>query len=209
MNKHRRPFAPVFLLTTLSAVLLGLTTACGGTSAPSAGSSSETPSSSASSSGSSQDAQYVMQAHQSNLAEIAAGQLAQQKGTSQAVKDLGARFVADHTTLDQSLQQVASKLGLSLPSAPNTEQQALAQQYTAASGPAFDTLFVTTQMAAHMKTMQAGQAELSSGTDATVKAAAQNAAPVIASHGTMLDQAAQSLGLPNRMASGSPSPTAS
>nr|WP_305786960.1 DUF4142 domain-containing protein [Actinoplanes lichenis] len=62
-----------------------------------------------------QDAAYLRAAHQSNLAEIAGGKVAQQKGQSQDVKDLGARFVTDHTKLDAALRQTADQLGVDLP----------------------------------------------------------------------------------------------
>jgi putative membrane protein len=200
----RRAALALAMLTTAG---LGLLTGCTPAPAePVGGSSASAP---ASGKASTQDSTYLAQAHQGNLAEIAAGQLAQQKAHNQAVKDLGARFVADHTQLDQSLQQVATALGVTLPTAPNAEQQALAQQYSSASGDAFDKLFVTTQLTAHMKAMQAGTAELASGSDATVKKAAQDAAPVIANHGMMLDQSAQTLGLPDRMTLGSASPSPS
>src|SRR3979490_1027121 len=64
---------------------------------------------------SAQDTLFFQQAHQANLAEIAAGNLAIQKGASQQVRDLGARFVTDHTNLDQGLQQAAATLGVALP----------------------------------------------------------------------------------------------
>jgi putative membrane protein len=88
-----------------------------------------------------QDTAFLQAAHQSNLAEIAGGTLAQQKGQSQQVKDLGARFVTDHTNLDNSLKQAAQALGVTLPDAPDADQQAVAARYQATSGTAFDTLW--------------------------------------------------------------------
>jgi putative membrane protein len=149
-----------------------------------------------------QDASYFKAAHQSNLAEIAGGRLAQQKGQSQQVKDLGARFVADHTKLDAALRTTASALGVDLPSAPNAEQQAVAARYRAQSGSDFDALFVSTQMDAHMKAMTLGQNEVSQGSDAQAKKAAQDAAPVIASHHSALEDAARSLGVPDTIGTG-------
>jgi putative membrane protein len=149
-----------------------------------------------------QDTTYLKAAHQSNLAEIAGGKLAEQKADSQQVKDLGARFVTDHTKLDAALKQTASSLGVSLPSAPNTQQQALAARYKAASGRQFDTLFISTQMDAHMAAMKLGQTEIANGSDATVKKAAQNAAPVIASHHRALEAAARDLGVPSSINTG-------
>ena len=149
-----------------------------------------------------QDAAYLRAAHQSNLAEIAGGRLAQQKGRSQEVKDLGARFVADHTKLDAAVRQTASQLDVDLPSAPNEQQQAVAARYQQASGDDFDALFVSTQMDAHMKAMANGRKEIARGTDAAAKKNAQDAAPVIASHHDLLNDAARDLGVPAGIGTG-------
>ncbi|WP_250031362.1 DUF4142 domain-containing protein [Paractinoplanes maris] len=149
-----------------------------------------------------QDAAYLRAAHQSNLAEIAGGRLAQQKGASEDVKDLGARFVADHTKLDAAVKQTASQLDVDLPDAPNEKQQALAARYQQASGDDFDALFVSTQMDAHMAAMANGQREIARGSDAAAKKNARAAAPVIASHHELLDNAARDLGVPTSIGSG-------
>src|SRR3954466_9654806 len=47
-----------------------------------------------------QDSGWIVVAHQSNLTEIAAGQAAQAKASSAAVRDLGQMFVQDHTAMD-------------------------------------------------------------------------------------------------------------
>ncbi|GAA3276868.1 DUF4142 domain-containing protein [Dactylosporangium vinaceum] len=149
-----------------------------------------------------QDSTFLVAAHQANLAEIAAGNLAQQKGQSQQVKDLGSKFVADHTQLDAATSQTAQALGVALPGSPNSEQQALAARYQAANGTDFDALFIATQMDAHMKAAANGQREISSGSDAQAKKAAQDAAPVINSHHDLLRSAASALGLPAEVDTG-------
>jgi putative membrane protein len=160
------------------------------------------PATSASAAPSDQDAAFLKAAHQSNLAEIAGGTVAQQKASSQQVKDLGQRFITDHTKLDKSLQQTASALKVSLPSAPNSQQQALAARYRAASGSRFDSLFVSTQMQAHMTAMTLGRTELAQGSDSQAKKVAQTSAPVIASHHSALESAARSLGVPDTIGTG-------
>jgi putative membrane protein len=150
-----------------------------------------------------QDTAFLQAAHQSNLAEITGGTLAQQKGQSQQVKDLGARFVADHTQLDESLRQTATTLGVTLPDRPNPAQQAVAARYQAASGAEFDALFISTQMDAHMEAMRNGRTELARGSDPQAKQVAQASAPVIAAHHDQLNAAARALGLPTRIDSGS------
>jgi putative membrane protein len=158
------------------------------------------PAESATASGSSvvstQDSQYLRQAHQTNLAEISAGNLAQQKGNSQTVKNLGAKFVTDHTRLDQELKSVAQTLGVSLPQAPNANQQAVASRLKATSGSSFDTLFVTTQLTGHTQAMQAGQTEIANGSNPRAIMVARDSAPVIASHHEALESAARTLNIP-------------
>ncbi|GAA0801655.1 hypothetical protein Sya03_06770 [Spirilliplanes yamanashiensis] len=149
-----------------------------------------------------QDATYLRAAHQSNLAEIATGELAQQKAESRQVKDLGARWVADHTRLDTALRDTAEALGVELPGEPNAEQQALARRYEAASGAEFDALWIPTQMDAHMKAMRLGETEIAQGSDAQAKKVAQDAAPVVASHHDLLEEAAGEIGVPSRIGTG-------
>jgi putative membrane protein len=160
------------------------------------------PGTAASAAPSSQDSTYLKAAHQVNLAEIAGSKIAEQKADSQQVKDLATRFITDHTKLDAALTKTASAVGVSLPSAPNAQQQALAARYQATSGKQFDTLFVSTQLQGHMAAMNLGQTEIANGSDAQVKKAAQDAAPVIQGHAQLLEAAARALGIPSGINTG-------
>jgi putative membrane protein len=131
---------------------------------------------------SSQDRAWIVAAHQSNLAEIAAGTAAQQQARSQSVKDLGAMFVQMHTTLDADLKKAAGQLGVALPGAPTPAQQSSLAAVKAKSGSAFDTAWVAQQIAGHRNTLAATQKELASGSDATVLALAKASTPVVQSH---------------------------
>jgi putative membrane protein len=129
-----------------------------------------------------QDTTWMVAAHQSNLTEIAAGQAAQQKATSQQVKDLGAMFIQMHTALDADLTAAAKTLGVALPDAPTASQQATLASVAAKSGAAFDSAWVTSQIAGHRTTLAATQKEVSSGSDATVVKLATAATPVVQQH---------------------------
>jgi putative membrane protein len=148
-----------------------------------------------------QDRMFVMGAHQSNLAEIAAGKLAQSKGSAE-VKDLGAMLVADHTKLDAALRKVAAAAQVSLPAAPNAEQKAMQAKLAKASADEFDAMFVAGQIAGHAKAMALGEKELKSGSDAAVVKSAKDAAPVIAAHHHKFIAAAQAMGLPGQVDTG-------
>jgi putative membrane protein len=149
-----------------------------------------------------QDRAYVMGAHQSNLAEIAAGKLAQSKGSSKEVKDLGTMLVTDHTKLDAALRKVATAAGASLPAAPNAEQKAMQAKLMNASADEFDAMFVAGQITGHAKAMALGEKEMKHGSDAAVMKAATDAAPVIARHHDKFMAQARAMGLPDHVGAG-------
>ncbi|MBQ1051365.1 DUF4142 domain-containing protein [Micromonospora sp. C51] len=154
-----------------------------------------------------QDTQYLQAVHQVNLYEIAAGELAQQKGQNQQVKELGQQFVTDHTELDQSVQDLAGQLNVELPSEPTTDQQDGLDQLNNASGEEFDRLWVTQELAGHVQAIQATQTEISQGTEPQVVQLAQTALPVLQAHYDALVMLAEELGIP--VPETSPSGTAS
>lgn len=136
-----------------------------------------------------QDRAFLVAAHQSNLTEIAAGKAAQQKATTDVVRQHGELFIRDHTRLDASLQQVAKTLGVTLPTTPNAAQRATLASVSAKSGSAFDSAWLTSQLAGHKAAKADGAKELASGSDASVVGLDKTAAPVVQMHLTMLEQA--------------------
>jgi putative membrane protein len=136
-----------------------------------------------------QDRAFLVAAHQSNLAEIAAGKAAQQKATTSVVREHGQIFIRDHTRLDASLQAKAKTLGVTLPNAPSAAQRAQLAAVTAKSGAAFDTAWLNQQLASHRATLALGNTELATGSDPTAKGVATASAPVVKAHLAMLEQA--------------------
>ncbi|MFG3704231.1 DUF4142 domain-containing protein [Micromonospora sp. NPDC047670] len=153
-----------------------------------------------------QDTQYLQAIHQVNLFEITAGDLAQQKGQNQGVKDLGARLKTDHTQLDQTVQQTASQLGVQLPNEPTADQQSVIDQLNNASGEEFDRLWVTSELTGHVQAIQATQTEISQGSEQSVVQLAQTALPTLQAHYDALVQLAEQLGIPVPQTSGTGTP---
>ncbi|MGI5214011.1 DUF4142 domain-containing protein [Plantactinospora sp. CA-290183] len=174
----------------VSMVVIGLVPAGAAYSAVAA------PSATPSAALSAQDKQFLQSIHQSNLAEIATSNLAQQKSANQELKQLATRLVTDHTQLDQRVQSVASSANLALPNKPTNEQQAVMNQLQNVNGADFDTQWVTAQLTAHTQAMQLVQAELTQGSDPSAKQVAQQAAPVLQAHHHALVALAQNLGVP-------------
>jgi len=149
-----------------------------------------------------QDQDWLIAAHQGNLAEIAAGEAAVQQATTDAVREHGQMLIDDHTKLDADLTAVAQQLGVTLPSAPTEQQQQTLESVTAQSGDAFDRAWVESQITAHRETIAAGQRELAQGSDQAVKNLAAAAAPVVQHHLDSLLATAQDLGIPASVPAG-------
>ncbi|MGV9772178.1 DUF4142 domain-containing protein [Streptosporangium sp. NPDC003464] len=185
---------PLTAIAATSAAVLAL---LGGTPA-SALASTPTPTPTSMSSGkdqpSAQDRQFLVQAHQGNLAEIAAGKLAQRKGTSKDVRAIGALLVADHAKLDRKLRDVAQRLRVSLPHEATARQQTKAKELGALSGAEFDKAWTKAMIYGHRAALAAARKEADSGSLPQVEALAKASQPVIQDHLDKLLAAQKSLG---------------
>lgn len=129
-----------------------------------------------------QDAAWMKAAHQSNLAEIAAGTAAREHATTEAVQNMGLVLVEEHQTLDAELTAAAEQLGVELPTEPSAEQQAALEAVIAHKGEAFDAGWIASQIEGHRMSLAAGEEEIASGSDPTVIALAEGAAPIVQGH---------------------------
>ncbi|MFI6600515.1 DUF4142 domain-containing protein [Nonomuraea sp. NPDC050536] len=151
---------------------------------------------------SAQDRQFLRQAHQGNLTEIAAGKLAQDKGKADVVRAIGAKLVADHTKLDVAVKATARRLQVSLPAGPSAHQKAVGAKLAALSGSAFDQAWVAVMIEGHRMALQMGQRQVQTGTAAAAKQAAESSAPIIQGHLDRLLEAQQTLGMPSAVPAG-------
>jgi putative membrane protein len=149
-----------------------------------------------------QDTAWMVAAHQSNLAEIAAGQAAQRQATTDTVRRLGQMFIDMHTQLDAQLTAAAGQLGVQLPGAPSELQQQELARVTANQGQAFDTAWIAQQLTSHQRSRADGERELARGSDPTVLILARASAPVIQQHLDELRAAANQYGVPTSVPGG-------
>ncbi|MDI6101615.1 DUF4142 domain-containing protein [Actinoplanes sp. NEAU-A12] len=140
------------------------------------------------------DVAFVHAAHQGNLAEIAAGQVAWKKTTDPVVKNLAATFMRNHIHMDAKLYLTARDLGIRLPNSPTAAQQALTERYAAAAAETFDDYYISTQLTAHRHAHKLIKEQLAGGADPAVKDLAEQAVPIIAEHRKLLREAAAQTG---------------
>jgi len=95
------------------------------------------------------DRVFLEKVRQAGLWEIPAGQMAQQKGTTARVKEVGKLIAGDHAILDSDVRNVAARLGVALPDDPNAQQKVFLADLTSASGKKFDDAFAQDLRYAH------------------------------------------------------------
>lgn len=140
------------------------------------------------------DSTFLVGNEQTNLAEITIGTLALQKATTSEARALATMTVADHQSAQTKVQAVAKALGVTLPTAPNSQQQAQAATLRATSGAAFDVAYAQVQVAGHTTSIANTNTELSTGADQSVKDYATYYLPVATHHLEMAQSAVTVLG---------------
>ena len=128
------------------------------------------------------DASFYKNAAEGGIAEVEAGQLAQDKGNSQQVKDFGAMMVKDHSAANEKLKALAASKNVTLPTSPSVGQMAAKTKLNVLSGDTFDKSYVKGQISAHRQTIALFRKEISSGQDADAKAFATETLPTVRSH---------------------------
>ena len=136
------------------------------------------------------DRGWLTAAHEANLAEIQAGELAKKKGGTAAVRAAGGVLVTDHVASDAQVTRVAKSLKLTLPSSAAPADAAAASRLGDETGAQFDHDFVSTMMTGHQKLIARTRTEISQGSTPQIKSLAQSTLPVLRKHLAMLRKAA-------------------
>lgn len=128
------------------------------------------------------DASFFKNAAEGGIFEVEAGNLAQQKGASTAVKDFGAMMVKDHTAANDKLKALAASKNISLPTSASIDEMATKAKLEVLSGETFDKSYIKSQIDAHRDTIALFKKEIASGRDAGAKAFASATLPTLETH---------------------------
>ncbi len=138
---------------------------------------------------------FLKDAIQGNLADISAGKLAVEKGTSDAVKRYGQTLITDANKANAAATDAAKSLGVAIPLSPNPEQVALHDKLAKEpSSKAFDTDFVNAMLQAHVKDIASYQSAADSDKDVAGRYAG-SALPVLQNHLNTDQTIAKGMGL--------------
>jgi len=116
------------------------------------------------------------------MAEVKLGQLAQQKGSSSAVKDFGKRMERDHSKANDELKEAASKNGLTLPTDVDKSEESKYNRLSGMTGAAFDKAYARDMVTDHQKDISEFEKEARSGKDADLKNFASKTLPTLQEH---------------------------
>ena len=126
---------------------------------------------------------YAAEAARSDMYEIQSGQLAQTRGASAAVKQMGAMLVKDHTMTTQKLMDTLTAVGRPMnPPGLDARRREMIAQLEAAQGAAFDQLFHQQQLMAHREALALHQGYARNGDVPQLKTVAGQAATVVEGH---------------------------
>lgn len=129
------------------------------------------------------DQQFVDFAAQTDMVEANLGQMAQNEGTTQAIKDYGQSLATDHTSDYNQLYTAAHQANLNVPNAIDTkENKTMIDPFQKLKGAAFDHRFAADMVAGHTKAIAVYKKEAADATDPNIKSYAEQALPTLQKH---------------------------
>jgi putative membrane protein len=127
---------------------------------------------------------FAQKVAMSDMYEVEAGKIANQKGQSPQVKGFGQMMVEAHSKTSEDLKTIIAneKLKVDLPTKFDSKHQKLIDDLTAASGADFDKTYAKQQVDGHEEAVKLFDSYAKDGDNASLKQFAQKTLPVIQDH---------------------------
>jgi putative membrane protein len=127
-------------------------------------------------------AAFLTDAMKGDNSEVKAGNMAADKGSTQAVKDFGKMLATDHGTHLTKVTALAQSMGVPTTNDVTPDAAALATKLQGLSGKDFDKAFVAGMIADHKKAIDMYQKEASSSDPAPLTSLAKDTVPTLQKH---------------------------
>ena len=128
------------------------------------------------------DQHFVMDVAKDGMAEVELAKMAQEKASSDQVKQFAQRMVTDHTKANDELKTLAQNKSITLPTVPDPKAKAFQDRLSKMSGEQFDHAYMQHMLLDHQKAVSAFRVESKSGKDADVKSWAAKTLPTLEEH---------------------------
>jgi putative membrane protein len=134
------------------------------------------------------DRQFTEKAAMANMTEVEFGNLAATQGSDSSVRAFGQMMKTEHTMALNELDSLAKTYtNVTWPSAMDTVHQAMLDSLKTMSGHAFDSAYMSSQVADHQNTLNLFTTEIDNGAADPIKAYANKYRPHIQAHLDMAD----------------------
>jgi putative membrane protein len=174
---------PMFVLASGLSLAMA---ACSGndnaTDADATASADATPAAAASTAAPSHGAQFLVDAIQTNNAEIKFGEAAQSMGSTQAVRDFGKMLVEDHTKANAEATRIAQAMNVVAPIGIKPDDMAAYNMATSMKGADFDKDFAEAMVSGHQKAIEKFEDEAASSDPAEITDFAKQTLPTLRKH---------------------------
>lgn len=127
------------------------------------------------------DAQFLSEAAYGGMKEVAGGKVAQQKGQSKDIKDLGSMMVTDHTAMNEKLKALAAKKNVQLPDSLSKDDAEKLNMKNK-TGADFDKAYANDMVDDHEKDIRKFEDAAQNAKDPDIKALANEALPKLRHH---------------------------
>jgi putative membrane protein len=139
------------------------------------------------------DSSFLQTAGSLGLLQVKLGKLAEEKGTSPAVRDFGKRMVADYSKANEEIAAAAK--GSAYPAPVILRQDAqLYERFVRMGKGSFDKKYMAQMVNDHGNAARLFQAEAEGGKVASLKALAGKLLPTVQQHSTLASETAGSVG---------------
>jgi putative membrane protein len=128
------------------------------------------------------DSAFLAAAFEGGMAEVELGNLAQQRGSSDVVKQFGKQMVEDHTMINDEIKALATGKGVPIPSALDAKSQATQDRLSKLSGAAFDRAYMQDMVTDHQKDVAEFRRMSTRAADPDIKAFAAKTLPTLEKH---------------------------
>lgn len=128
------------------------------------------------------DRQFLEKAAAGGMAEVALGNMARERGGSDAVRQFGERMVKDHTAANEKVNRLAVARGVGTPADSERHQRRTMDRLGKLEGAEFDQAFAKAMVADHESTVELFEKQSRRGEDAELKAFATETLPTLRDH---------------------------
>ncbi len=125
---------------------------------------------------------FLTKAASGGMLEVQAGQMAQQRGVNQRVKDFGLMMIHDHTKGNEELKALAAGKGITIPQTLSNDHQKHLDELSKQKGNDFDKAYIDLMESDHKGDIEEYTDASEKITDPAVKLFAKNTLPMLLMH---------------------------